>query len=1048
MGGCQTSSTTATTTTRTTTTFTSTTSTTTIYHFENGDCNEVQAKCTEMCELAADRNYTMIANATREGKACNGPHDCKPGEGKCPTTTSTVTTTTATSTTVTSTTGTSTTTTTTHYDPDNVDCIERQDKCTTACETAGIRNYRLIVAAVKLGRACKGANDCQPGERGCPFTTSTATSSTGTTTTTTTTTIYDEDNVDCVEEQSPCTVLCELASARNYTLLTAAVKNGKVCENSTDCQAGEGKCPTTSTSSSTRSSTTETSTTTFTSTTSTTVYDPNNVDCEEQQDECSKQCQTASERNYKVLVAAKLKGRACKGPTDCVPGEMYCPSTTSTATTTTVTTTTVSTTTVTTTTFDPDDCVEVYGNCTAACELAAERKHTVLNRPVRNGSVCAGPLSCQPGEGACIARPIPTDVLIYYDVDCVEGEFNFPTIAADTVKVIDEKIDTGLWQGEPHSACGSIVVTVTAVSEPAAERIRNHLFNWNVTGGIEITINGNKVRGRVVLLKDKTAIEPTDLPAIDITDPEASFDINFTSGSGSDSGSGDFEGSDASASTKVGMYSGIAAGALLCLVISCYALMRPYEPKESEDEVTLHKGQHHHFKSMHITHESDPDHLLASNYMTKETVLDEEYLKIAEEPLDEYLEVHNEDEAAHPLSTSHPTHPSRVSTLAAQQAVAAAFLGAPVDGDVHSDDEEGMIAVTSNPSGKYAMAKAQRGSIVSIMDMPKNDSYAMGDAANEGGAPTGGYKLAAAGGAAAPSAGGGAYALAKAGGSGSGSTASPGYKLAAAGGAVGSSDVDGSGSKAGGSSGYQMAKAGDASTADRTVRRVSTMAMPKSGYAMAAVPTNRLESKVAMPEISGYALAEVFAKPKVDPTDSDSDGTPGYVSACTSHRASSSIRNCGCPCFRLGSCEVHFVPRYGALLLACNRLLCIDADSFLCCCPLSLPPSPPPPFYFDVRVNRPLRRRKAAVVVINSRKLAVISLLVMVTSLLKLDILALMGTNSPKLGPVVHKLDIRSLTFKTVIQTKMITQMVGGSLVMHSPTQAKPLQIQTMRTMN
>jgi hypothetical protein len=92
-------------------------------------------------------------------------------------------------------------------------------------------------------------------------------------------------------------------------------------------------------------------------------------------------------------------------------------------------------------------------------------------------------------------RLVPTDVVIYYKVDCVDGETDFGTITADTIKEIDEKIDTGLWQGEPYGACGSIVVTVTAVSEPAAERIRTHIFDRNNTGGINVVIDGETYPG-------------------------------------------------------------------------------------------------------------------------------------------------------------------------------------------------------------------------------------------------------------------------------------------------------------------------------------------------------------------------------------------------------------------------------------------------------------------------------------------------------------------------------------------------------------------------
>jgi hypothetical protein len=64
-----------------------------------------------------------------------------------------------------------------------------------------------------------------------------------TTATTATTTIYDPDNVDCVEEQDPCTAACQSATNRNYAVSTVPVKNGKACTGPSECQPGEGGCP-------------------------------------------------------------------------------------------------------------------------------------------------------------------------------------------------------------------------------------------------------------------------------------------------------------------------------------------------------------------------------------------------------------------------------------------------------------------------------------------------------------------------------------------------------------------------------------------------------------------------------------------------------------------------------------------------------------------------------------------------------------------------------------------------------------------------------------
>ena len=60
-------------------------------------------------------------------------------------------------------------TTTTIFDPGNVDCVETSNECTVACEKAAGRNYVLITASEKKGRACVGAVDCEGGDGACPF---------------------------------------------------------------------------------------------------------------------------------------------------------------------------------------------------------------------------------------------------------------------------------------------------------------------------------------------------------------------------------------------------------------------------------------------------------------------------------------------------------------------------------------------------------------------------------------------------------------------------------------------------------------------------------------------------------------------------------------------------------------------------------------------------------------------------------------------------------------------------------------------------------------
>lgn len=102
-----------------------------------------------------------------------------------------------------------------------------------------------------------------------------------------------------------------------------------VGENDTDAS-----CATTTTTSSTRTTTTTYTGTTqeppeITTTTTTTIYDAANVDCVEQQAECSAACERARQRNHTVLVPHEKKGKACTGATDCRPGDGQCPATTS-----------------------------------------------------------------------------------------------------------------------------------------------------------------------------------------------------------------------------------------------------------------------------------------------------------------------------------------------------------------------------------------------------------------------------------------------------------------------------------------------------------------------------------------------------------------------------------------------------------------------------------------------------------------------------------------------------------------------------------------------
>lgn len=100
-----------------------------------------------------------------------------------------------TSTTKTSTTATTPTTATTMYDPGNVDCVEKEDDCTAACQRAADRNYAVRVLAAKLGKVCAGPTDCQPGEGTCMH--MSTTTATTTTTAKTTTAKHPCNNITC-----------------------------------------------------------------------------------------------------------------------------------------------------------------------------------------------------------------------------------------------------------------------------------------------------------------------------------------------------------------------------------------------------------------------------------------------------------------------------------------------------------------------------------------------------------------------------------------------------------------------------------------------------------------------------------------------------------------------------------------------------------------------------------------------------------------------------------------------------------------------------------
>jgi hypothetical protein len=85
-------------------------------------------------------------------------------------------------------------------------------------------------------------------------------------------------------------------------------------------------------------------------------------------------------------------------------------STTGTTTTKSFTTTTTTITSTTTTLFDPGNvnCVETLTPCTAACERADDRVHSVVTPAIQEGRPCKGAVDCTPGEGECPRTTTPT----------------------------------------------------------------------------------------------------------------------------------------------------------------------------------------------------------------------------------------------------------------------------------------------------------------------------------------------------------------------------------------------------------------------------------------------------------------------------------------------------------------------------------------------------------------------------------------------------------------------------------------------------------------
>lgn len=143
---------------------------------------------------------------------------------------------------------------------------------------------------------------------------------------------YCEDAVVAINNILTATTTASTASTAS-TVTTASATTITTAITATTATTITTTTATTATTTSTTASTTITQTTT--TATTTTIYDPDNADCTEKQDPCSAACEDGTNRNYAIISEPIKNGKACAGPTDCVPGQDDCPPTTTTSTTST-----------------------------------------------------------------------------------------------------------------------------------------------------------------------------------------------------------------------------------------------------------------------------------------------------------------------------------------------------------------------------------------------------------------------------------------------------------------------------------------------------------------------------------------------------------------------------------------------------------------------------------------------------------------------------------------------------------------------------------------
>lgn len=168
-----------------------------------------------------------------------------------------------------------------------------------------------------------------------------------------------------------------------------------------DCQPGDGDCPTTTT---TRTVTSLTSTTTITTTKEVCSKkgDGGNWACTPSGTEipCSYVCDgyddCTADENVAFCAAWNNGGVAPEAVTTATSTSVVA------ATSTTTATAAVTATTSTDVSNVDVDCVETISLCTAACEAASTRVYTVQENAFGNGRTCDGATDCSPGDDLCV----------------------------------------------------------------------------------------------------------------------------------------------------------------------------------------------------------------------------------------------------------------------------------------------------------------------------------------------------------------------------------------------------------------------------------------------------------------------------------------------------------------------------------------------------------------------------------------------------------------------------------------------------------------------